>query len=228
MMKRLTVLLLTLLLAVYLNPIAAQEPTTQRLFIVDIVSVTVNGQVYRSAEHFGGRNNPADAELAGLSVSLMDFGLLNEGLVSVQVTDAQITFACALADVLCAPADLSQVIPINQFTAVSNALESKGIPAVSLTAGDTYQFLLREIAGMFQFAQRWTAITGVNPFDTNVTLSTRVSSLPVAYRTALQTALNELGYDSSGLSQSSTLRQILNAVATQSDSRSFPFGSYVL
>lgn len=227
-MKRFLLSILGLLLLIQLSPIAAQEPTVQQLFIVDIVTVQDGSTLRRIPEHFGGRGLPADVELTGVFVNKMDFGLIDAGLVSAYLTDIQQTYVCALADVICVPVDIENVIPVNQFTGISNRLEAKGIPAISLTAGDTYRSFLKELAGIFQLGQAWTGSTGVNPFDAQISLSSTVGALRVSYRNALINALDSLAYDRSALTLSSTLRQVFGAVATQSHQREFPFGTYTL
>jgi len=49
------------------------------------------------------------------------------------------------------------------LSAVQNALEAARLPAGWVAASDTYRTVARSMAGLMQFAQRYTAISGGQP-----------------------------------------------------------------
>jgi hypothetical protein len=77
--------------------------------------------------------------------------------------------------------------------------------------------VLRVVAALFQFHQRYQATSGTSAslFAGGLTLSSTFSSLPASVRTALRNAAISLGYDTSSLTGASTLRQCLKAMADQ-------------
>lgn len=217
-MKRLLLVLFVFL--TFTAPALAQgEDVALRFYIVPVVQVGI----YRSPAHFGGRSNPVDAELAGMTWGMMDYGLINVGMVGAQVNPTQITYLNGLTDIIVIPANIDNTIGANLAT-VKSKLAAFDIPNVSIQAADTYRLAMREVAGSFQFMQRLSAITGVNPTTLNIHLSTTYGQLNQTWKNALQQTASELGYSTAGINGSSTLEEILISIGNQNDAKTFQLG----
>lgn len=157
-MKKFAVLVMLLL---SLSPVLAQEDPVIRLYFVPIEHV---GD-YRGPEYFHWRfDDELLAETAGIPWNLMDYGLIDQGIVAADVTVAQHNFLVAQPDVLAVPQDLDAMVTGQQITALNNYLEGINVPTDWLVGG-TVREGLRTITAMYQYMQRLTAITNTSPFD---------------------------------------------------------------
>lgn len=193
---------------------------TLRFYIVPMVQV---GNV-RGPVHFASRAGEADPELDGVRGAFKDYGLIPVMMVAAEVDSAQQTYLDTLADIQPVPANIDNVIGAGQVATVQTALENFNIPGTWVNAGDSYRVVMREIFGYFDFMQRLTAITGINPLTLGISLSTQFSQLNQTWQDAITRSLSELGYDASGLTGATTLRQLLRNVALQNGSKTFTFG----
>lgn len=205
-------------------PVSAQGDIVARLYFVDIVQTGI----YRSPDHFGGRAVAPDTELIGVQWALMDYGLIPQGLVAAEVNTDQQTYLDSLPDVTVIPADLDATVTAGNVSAIRNALEARNIPATWVNVGDSYRVVLREIAGYFQFMQRLTGITGLDPTAQGITLGTQYQNLPQLWQDAILQAAADLGYDASALTGTTTVRNILRGIASQSGNRVYMLGSFSL
>lgn len=221
-MKRLLLAIIAILLLT--GRVFAQGDIVARLYFVDIVQTGI----YRSPAHFGGRVVAPDTELVGVQWALMDYGLIPQGLVAAEVDSTQQAYLDGLADVLAIPADLDATVTAGNVTVIRNALEARNIPGTWVNVGDSYRVVLREIAGYFQFMQRLTAITGLSPLTQGITLSTQFQNLAQVWQDAILQAAVGLGYDASGLTGTTTVRNILRGIASQSGLKVFYLGTFEL
>lgn len=198
--------------------IVKADEVALRWYIVPITLVNGNA---RYASHFGGKGLTPDPELVGVEKVMMDYGIIDVGLIAANVTAAQITYLNGLSDIIVIPANIDNQIGANLAT-VKSKLAAFNIPSVSITGTDTYRKALREIAGEFEFMARLTAITLVNPTTLNANvLSITYGSLPQNWKNALQQAASELNYSTQGITGSSTMGDILTSVGNQNDNRIF-------
>lgn len=167
---------------------------------------------------------------AGLNVrwAAMDFGLEPVMLVWADVTGGQHTALSANADVISIPANIDNNITAGALNNVKAALEGLNIPAGWVTTGHTYRQVLRIVAGLFQFAQRFHGLHGERLFGGGFTMETQFQDLPQAVRTKLIAAAESHDYDTSALSGASTVRQILKFLADQWDSEEIVMGGVVI
>lgn len=194
---------------------------TIRYLIVPVIKVDNR----RSPAHFGGRAFPPDTELVGVVWGMMDYGLIDVGLVAADVDATQVTYLETLSDVQLVPANIDNTIGTQaRVDVVSAALEAFNIPATWVNVGDTYRTVMREIAGYFLFMQRITGITGVDPTTLGVNLSTRFNQLSTLWQNAILQAAADLNYSTTALTGTATLRQILRNIASQNGSRTFQIG----
>lgn len=154
----------------------------------------------------------------------MDFGLEPVMLVQADVTPAQHTTLSGNADVISIPANIDNNITAGALSAVKAALETLNVPAGWVTTGFTYRQVLRMVAGLFQFAQRHHGAHSERLFSGGFNMDTQFSALPLAVRQRLIATADSLNYDTSGLSGSNTIRQILKNVADQWGSKPIIIG----
>ena len=153
-------------------------------------------------------------DLAGLERSLLVYGAEMACLAAVDVTPEQHAVLVAEPDVLGLPANLDQAIGA-QLQVVQNALGALNIPDQWVQDTHTYRQVLRVVATIFLVLSRFQQFQLARLFASGITLATRFNQLPVAVRTALQDTATDLGLDTSGITGTMTLRQILKALADQ-------------
>jgi hypothetical protein len=164
----------------------------------------------------------------GLDVpwQLIDFGFEPTCLVCADVDAAQHTSLNANADVTAAPANIDDTIAnATQRDTVRSKLEALNIPAGWVEIGMTFREVLRPCAHLFQFAQRYHAISGRKIIEPGYTLDTIISDIPVEVRQGLKAAADSLGYDFSGISLSWPYRRGLKFLGDQWGDEPVSFGS---
>ena len=147
-------------------------------------------------------------DIPDVATTVLDYGQEAACFLSADVSPAQHAALSAHADVTALPADLTQVIG-GQLGAVQAALVSLNIPEDWVQSSDTYRQVLRVVATIFLFAQRLSAVQAARLFGGGVTLATRFNQLPVGVRQALRDTADSLGIDSTTLTGTMTLRQLL-------------------
>lgn len=177
-----------------------------RLYVLPIVGTGASASDSRRPKY-------TDTHLLGVAWTMMDMGDEPVCIVVADVGSDHAAFA-AETDVLALPSDLDQQVGA-QLATVQNALESRNIPAGWVQGTHTYRQVIRVVAQAFQFMQRLQVVRPGRLFTGGATLDTRFNQLPVAVRNALVAAATDLGYDTSTLSGTSTLRNILKTMADQ-------------
>lgn len=190
---------------------------TVRAYLLPIVNVTdARGHVLRVPKYF---QEPGQAPLAGLEgldvIGSNDFGLQPTMLVVADVTPAQHTVLSTQGDVTSIPADITQTISTTALATVKSNLEALNLPAQWVTTSNTYAQVLHAVMGIFQFAGRFVALTGIDPFSGGVTLDTRFNQLSQAVQNGITNTAADQGLSTAGLTPTSTLRQILKSIADQ-------------
>lgn len=168
---------------------------------------------------FLGDPDPPALMSATIPYALQPFGAEPTALLAADVDAAQHTTLAGLADVTVIPQNLDSQLGANLAT-VQAQLEALNIPANAVTATNTYRQVLRGVIAIFSVSQRFYSIRGTSPagsrlFPPGITFATTLGDLSVDVRSDLQTAATQLGYDYSGLTLTSTLRQVLNKLASQ-------------
>jgi hypothetical protein len=169
----------------------------------------------------GAGTSPADAfrpayiEAAGGQLrAAMPFGREPVFLALADVTPAQHALIAANVPITVVPQDLSSVV--GAATAVVEAeLDSWNIPGQWVTAGLTYRQVLFGVAAIFQFAQRFNGLHRLRLFVGGVGLNATVGSLTQEQRDRLAAVSDSFGWDRSGVTASTTIRQLLRGAAQQ-------------
>lgn len=188
------------------------------VYIVPIESV---GSA-RGPKYFPWRFSAGAPELAGVQWAMMDYGAVPFGIVAADVTPEQDDFLNLQADVRNIPTTLDNQIG-GALNAVQNALEAARIPAGWVSASTTWRELLRAVCGLFQFAQRFTAITGNQLVTSTSVLNLRLNQLSQANRDAIEQVAAGLGY-TTGFAGNTTVRTVLKSFADQWGAKIFTLG----
>lgn len=192
-----------------------------RFYILPVVIETEAGEETRVAKY--------SADLCALKCAMMDFGGEDVMLVVGLMDSTRHSAVSANPDVLSLPENLDQNLPAGAVTVAQTFLEARNIPAGWLNTTFTHRRVLRRVAAMFQFAQRYQGITGnAKIFTTGVDLSTRWNQLPIRVRQNLKAAGDSMNFDTGNLSGTSTLRQILREMGQQWGNRKITLGGVTL
>jgi hypothetical protein len=154
----------------------------------------------------------------------IDYGLEPTTLIAANMDAAQITTLQGLSDVTLVPANMDNQIGAN-LAVVQAALEAKNIPADLIVATNTYRQVLRGVLAIFYVAQLFNGKEATSPgvggriFPAGITFNTTLGELSLRVRDMLRDAAMARGIDYSGLTLTSTLREVLRLVASQPVSR---------
>lgn len=156
-----------------------------------------------------------DLIAAGLTFAAVYYGAEPAFLVAVRdITPALHSTISADAECVTVPA-LAQTVGA-QVATVQARLEAFNIPAQWVTSGMSYGSVCRFVAVGFQIMQVLTHRLGrARLFGGAVTLDTRWNQLGAGVRQDLLDLATELNFDSTGMSGTTTIRQILKALADQ-------------
>lgn len=161
----------------------------------------------------------------GFSWTMMDFGLEPACIVWVENVDASThSTLVAFADVVSPPAELDQNIGAGSIATVRAAIEALNVPANWAQATDTYREVIRIICWFFQIWQRHHGMGNARVLTGGVTLDTAFNTLSVGVRNALIATAQSFNFDTSSLAGTSTIRQILKALADQVRDRPIMIG----
>lgn len=147
------------------------------------------------------------------SYDVINYGLEPLMLIIADVTNAEHTSIAANTDVVAAPLNINNTIGGNLAT-VQSKLEAVNIPADWITSGMTYKTVLRWVARLFLIMQRFHG-KGFGRLLQSLTLTDLVSDIPSQKRQNLNTAAQELGLDTSGITGSMTIRNALKNLGNQ-------------
>ncbi len=175
---------------------------------------------YRGPKYFVWRYNSTGINCVW---SMMDYGFMPEALLLAQ--DITLLDDAALMtnpDVYGFPTTgldlaISGTDPIKTFC------EGVNIPTDWTTATTTYLQLLRILAGMFQFAQRYAGISGQALLGGTVTLATRYRDLSPQQQTWFDATIQSFGYNLSP-NPNNTFRQMLKSAGDAWGSQPFIMG----
>lgn len=191
-MKRLFTLFFLFLLGYLLlsSPHPAQAEVSMNLYIVPIEQV---GSA-RGPEYFAWRFDQNGPSITS-TWSMMDYGFINLGLLyspDISQTDHDTlvqnndVYAFDLANL---DGQITDKATLDAF------FEPLNIPTDWVTPSSTYREFLRNLAGLFQFNQRYAVISGGASFLGNgVTLETRWGQLTTQQRNWFNQTLASFGY----------------------------------
>jgi hypothetical protein len=145
--------------------------------------------------------------------NLIDYGLIDQAIIAADVTNQQHTALAANSDVLAIPSNINSTLTATAVTTATAYLEGIGMPAQWVTTSHTYREVLRIVAGCFLYLQRVTAILGRSIVLTGGVLGLQMQNIAADIRAAMQQAADEQGFDYSSVTATTTVRQVLKAMA---------------
>jgi len=200
-----------------------------RFYILPLLETNVNGSIYRAAKYMGGNKQPPPLSgLEGISFSIMDYGFEPICIMGAEVTTSQNTILSSQSDVMTVPANINTNLNTTAVNAAQNFLENLKIPANWITTSLTYKDVLHQVCWLFQFMQRLHGIHPTKLFQPGVNLSTTFSELDASTQQALLDTGISFGFDVSGVTASTTLRQILKGLANNFGNLPIDFAGIVL
>ena len=159
----------------------------------------------------------------------VDYGSQDACFIAIDADATTQATLAAHADDLAVPANLDATLTAGQVTTTQNALEALTIPAGWVNTSRTWRVVCRVVIGMFILNQRYWVISGNelgngrrSIFD-NVNLSNTVSQIPAQARAWLDQAATSMGLDTSGITGSMTIRQMLQNLGLQMANRPYTF-----
>lgn len=157
--------------------------------------------------------------------SMFDYGLQPIALLASDISGADLTVLQGAGDVQVVPANIDNTIGAGALAATRQALEDLWIPGNWVTASNTWREVLRVVAGLFQFAQRYNGLHHEELMQGAPNLSLTLGDLSAARRQKIQETCDSFGYDTSGFTLSSTLRDVLKFLGDAWGAASFQFGA---
>jgi len=177
------------------------------LYVIPVVHLT--NPKYEVPAYFPHRFHAALAGLENVPWAWVTYLLENLGMIIADLTPAQNTLLDAQAGTF-PVANLDATIPNNTTrNRIRNTLEPGFIPGTWINTGMVYRNVMRALAGMIDFHNRFVGITGDMFFKGGITLSTTVGQLTEPQKAAFIQAAQELGVNYSSVTDATTLRVVL-------------------
>ena len=126
---------------------------------------------------------------------MMDYGLIDAALAGAIVTQAQHEQIMANPDVEAAPENIDQNISDIAIPRVKTVMEQLRIPAGWVDNTYTYRQILRMIAGLFQFAQRYWGMHSEVLIGSQAQLDLKWNQIASARRSRILATADNLEYD---------------------------------
>jgi hypothetical protein len=147
-------------------------------------------------------------------VRFMDYG--RAGLQNVMLCYFYGDISQAEHDFLAAQSDVYAISPADLDSAIQGVQEARDffeamqIPAQWLTPSNTYRELLRQLAGVFQFSQRYHGRAG-EALLSSVGLDTKYKDFPLEVQGWFDWTVSSFGIDPAIIKPNSTLRQMMKS-----------------
>lgn len=194
----------------------------QRFYLIPIITVDKSrGPKYIQWETSRGvLVNPGGPDIGRWG--MMDYGFLPTALLlAVDISDADHAILSPNSDVYSFPVNLDA--PVADPT-IDTFFEALNIPTDWLTPANTYRELLHQLAGMFQFNQRYSGISGGSLFDT-ANLDTRLRNMTAQeqewFYLTFESFYDLHGLDRSVINDNAQLRQLVKSAGNFWAGRNF-------
>jgi len=183
----------------------------QRFYIVPIDWRVINGDNFAKPKYIDTRftEEPGDVKIRA---SFMNYGFTPYYLVLAKdISVADDAVLTSKTDVYAFPLTLDQSIAPQDN--LDEFFEVIGVPTDWLTPANTYLEFLRQTAAMFQFNQRYQAISaGHDLIDDTGGLDTKYNSWSTEVQEWFDQTVESLDYDPAFITPNKDLRQLLKQV----------------
>lgn len=165
----------------------------------------------RGPKYFAWRGDPDPPGLAYVW-SMMDYGFVDAALlVAFDVTPVDHAMLIAHADVFAFPANLDNPVAAGE---VNTFFEGINLPTDWLTPSTSYRELLRQVAGMMQFNQRYSGIYnerygGLHSVFDTATLQTRLNQMTAQEQEIFLATVASFGFNPGQVPANARLRQLV-------------------
>ncbi len=182
------------------------------LFLVPMVGAGTRQDPYR-----GKYTSDASVVQSGT----LRYSRADSAIIFLEAPQAYLDSVAAQPDatLLATPTTIDEAITVGQANAAKAIFEPLGIPGQFINAGDTRREVIRGVVGMFLFSQRMEGRFGEGfkkrASDRGITLDSVWSDFPQALKDEFIDIRDDFGWGNLGLTNSSTLREILKAVSDQ-------------
>lgn len=190
----------------------------RELFVVPMIGTGTRADPVRgryTQDEFGGAFGTPSA------AGTIRYSRQDDAVVMIDAPQAYLDQVAAQADALriATARNLDQPITAPQATAAKAFLEARGIPQQMVNVGDTRREVLRRVVGMFFFSQRMEGRFGEGfkkrATDRGISLDSAWNTFPAALQNEFIAIRDDHGWGNLGLTATSTLREILQAVSQQ-------------
>jgi len=194
----------------------------QKFYLVPAEEVVSDsGRLYRGPEYFFWRMDTTPETSIYCSRKIMDYGPAPSMLVlALDITQEQHDSLVLHTDVFAFPDALDG--PVDQDIQVF--FEGIHLPTDWLTPSTTWLELLRQVAGMLQFNQRYGEISEGHSIFETATLDTRLRQMTAEEQAWFMATVDSFGFDSSLVSTNSRLRQLVKTAGSYWDGEPFFMG----
>lgn len=196
-----------------------------RFYIIPIQEVIGSSTTYRGPKYIKWRMNPTGL---GIRWSMMGYGLMTTAIIACQVDQAQHSYLAGQSDIVSVPENIDANISSGALATVKQELENLHIPAGWVTTSHTYRTVLRMVAGLFQFAQRYHGRHREKLVKAGYNLDTQIKDLPTAVKNSLKDTTESFGWDTSEIKNNWKLRKALKHLADQWSNREIILGGITL
>lgn len=185
-----------------------------RLYLLPVVHLT-SPVPYEVPKYLPHRFSPPLSGLEGVVWSWETYLLQDVGMAVAEVSTAQHTLLAAQSDVISVPVNLDSTIAQNVRNNIRAQLDLWLIPSAWVITGMSYRIICRTLLNIWQFHNRYVGSTGVRLFDGSLILATQWQAIPVAVQDGLLAAAASMNLNTSGLTPTTTVGQILKSLADQ-------------
>jgi hypothetical protein len=209
-MKRQRLLSVALSVLFLLGVAAQVAAQSVRVYLVPKTGTGAYTDPFRAKYFYDGTVTP------GTHFDTLDYG--NEAIflvVARDISSSDDAIVSAQTDVLSIPANLDNNLSGLAVTTVKTKAEAVNLSADWVTTSLTWRQVLHTFIGEIAIMQRLQGL-GFRLFGGAVTLDTTFSALGQNVKNALLSAAASLGYDTSSIKNSTTIRAALKALADQS------------
>ncbi len=196
----------------------------QKFYLIPIEIVSQGaGQEARGPKYFAWRFDP-DPPGINCRWNMMDYGLTPYAmLLAHDITQADHDALMLNPDVYAFPDTLDA--PVSD-PAIDTFFEAIYLPTDWLTPATTYRELLRQVAGMMQFNQRYSGISGGHSIFEAATLQTRLNQMTAQERTWFLATVQSFGYDRALVPLNARLRQLVKSAGNYWVGQPFYMGGF--